>query len=151
MKAIKVSLVLLVIFLMAHAQETSKAEADKARVLTLENAWNEAEKHNDANAVDALLAPTFAYTDSDGAFMNKEQFLASINTSGYHPEQIVNENMSAQAYDHAVIVSGAYREKGTQKGKPYTRHGRFTDTWVEQNGKWLCASSQETLIKEPAK
>src|SRR5579859_7581705 len=106
MNAIKISLVLLAIFLIAQAQERSKAEADKSRVLTLENAWNEAEKHNDAHAVDALLASTFAYTDSDGAFMNKEQFLASINTSAYHPDQIVNEGMTAQSYDRAVIVTG---------------------------------------------
>lgn len=151
MKELKIVLVLLTFILTARGQESTKAEADRGRVLTLENAWNEAEKHNDAHAIEALLSPTFVYTDSDGSFMDREQFIASINTSGYHPEQIINENMAAKAYDHAVIVTGAYREKGTQKGKPYSRHGRFTDTWVEEGGKWLCASSQETLIKEPAK
>jgi len=133
---------------LAASPDSNKAEADKRRVLTLENSWNEAEKHNDSQAVEALLSPSFAYTDSDGTFMNKQQFLASIKTLTYMPDQIVNENMNAWAHDRAVIVTGGYREKGIQKGKPYTRRGRFTDTWVEENGSWLCAASQETLIKE---
>lgn len=134
--------------LVAAKADSNKAEADKARVLALENAWNEAEKNNDAQAVEKLLSPSFAYTDSDGTFMNKQQFLASIKTLTYQPDQIVNENMNAWAHGGAVIVTGSYREKGITKGKPYTHHGRFTDTWVEENGGWLCAASQETLIKE---
>jgi ketosteroid isomerase-like protein len=134
--------------LVAATPDSNKAEANKARVLMLENAWNEAEKNNDAQAVEKLLSPSFAYTDSDGTFMNKQQFLASIKTLTYMPDQIVNENMNAWAHGDAVIVTGGYREKGSTKGKPYTRHGRFTDTWVEENGSWLCAASQETLIKD---
>jgi hypothetical protein len=136
--------------LLLGSSADSKAESDKARVLALENSWNEAEKHNDGQAISALLSPSFAYTDSDGTFMNKQQFIASISTLTYMPDQIVNENMTAWAHDHAVIVTGGYREKGTTKGKPYTRHGRFTDTWVQEGGSWLCAASQETLIKETA-
>jgi len=134
--------------LVAVGADSNKAESDKRRVLALENSWNEAEKHNDAQAVEALLSPSFAYTDSDGTFMNKQQLLASIKTLTYQPDQIVNENMNAWAHGGAVIVTGGYREKGITKGKPYTRHGRFTDTWVEENGSWLCAASQETLIKD---
>ena len=151
MRALKISFLMIAMLLVVRAQVASKAEVDKSRVLTLENAWNEAEKHNDSHAVDALLASSFAYTDADGAFMNREQFLASIAPASYRPDQIVNESMSAQAYDRAVVVTGSYREKGTQKGKPYIHRGRFTDTWVEENGSWLCAASQETLIREPAK
>jgi hypothetical protein len=45
--------------------------------------------------------------------MNKQQFLASIKTLTYMPDQIVNENMNAWAHDRAVIVTGGYREKGS--------------------------------------
>ncbi len=146
MKTVKVCVVLLTMFLSGYAQVDSH-ESDKARVLSLENAWNEAEKHKDGKALNALLAASFAYTDSDGSFMNKSQFLASIIEPNYDPGQIVNDGMRADAYDHAVVITGRYREEGTEKGKRYTRRGRFTDTWVQQNGSWLCAASQETLVK----
>jgi hypothetical protein len=54
--------------------------------------------------------------------------------------------MSVQPYYHSVVVTGTYREQGVEKGKRYIRHGRFTDTWVQEHGAWLCAASQETLI-----
>jgi hypothetical protein len=145
MKAVTVSVVLLLGILAGYAQVGSH-ESDKARVVSLENAWNEAEKHKDAKAIDGLLASSFAYTDSDGSFMNKQQYLASINASSYRPDQIVNDTMNAQPYDHAVVVTGTYRERGVDNGKSYSRRGRFTDTWVQENGAWLCAASQETLI-----
>ncbi len=122
------------------------ADPDKVRVLSLENAWNEAEKHEDGRALDALLASSFAYTDSDGSFLNKKEFLASITAPNYHPDQIINETMRADPYDHVVIVTGTYREEGMEKRKHYVRHGRFTDTWVQENGSWLCAASQETVL-----
>jgi ketosteroid isomerase-like protein len=126
--------------------QSGSYESDKARIISLENAWNEAEKHKDAKAIDGLLAPTFAYTDSDGTFMNKEQYLASITEAGYHPDQIVNESMEVRAYHHAAVVTGTYREKGAEKGKTYSRRGRFTDMWVQEEKGWLCAASHETLI-----
>lgn len=119
-------------------------DSDKMRVLALENAWNEAESHNDLKALAQLLAPTFVYTDAEGSFMSKEQLLASIRAS--RSTQIVNEGMKAEAYGTAIVVTGSYREQGTENGKAYTRRGRFTDTWILQDGQWLCAASQETLI-----
>ena len=121
----------------------SAQDSGKARVLALENAWNEAEGHRDVNALAVLLAPTFAYTDADGAFMDKQQFLAGIRASG--SSQIVNEGMKAESYGNVIIVTGSYREQGSENGKTFTHRGRFTDTWVEKDGQWLCVASQETL------
>jgi len=146
MKAVKICVLTVLMMLAGYAQQNSSRESDKTRVLSLETAWNEAEKNKDVNALSGLLAPTFSYTESDGTFSNREQFLASIKDAGYHPEQIVNETMTAQVYDHAVVVTGTYREKGLDKGKAYSRRGRFTDMWVQDGGRWLCAASHETLI-----
>jgi len=121
-------------------------DSDKARVISLENAWNEAEKNKDAKAVGGLLAPFFAYTESDGTFLNKQEFLASIAAASYDPDQIVNDSMIVNTYDHSVVVTGTYHEQGAEKGKRYVRHGRFTDTWIQEDSSWLCAASQETLI-----
>jgi Domain of unknown function (DUF4440) len=145
MRALQICVVLALLILLGYAQVSSH-ESDKVRVLSLENAWNEAEKSKDAKAIDTLLAPSFAYTDSDGTFMNKQQYLASITEAGYHPDQIVNDSMDAHPYEHAVVVTGTYREMGAEKGKAYSRRGRFTDMWIQEKGGWLCAASQETLI-----
>lgn len=131
------------LLLSAHVKFLAQ-DSGIVRVLALENAWNEAESHKDGKALAALLAPTFVYTDADGAFEDKTQFLADIRS--VTSSQIVNESMKAESYGDAIVVTGIYREQGTENGKPYQRRGRFTDTWVLRDGQWLCAASQETLI-----
>ena len=139
----RLGILLAALFLSSQFQLFAQT-SDTVRVLSLENAWNEAESHKDAKALAALLAPTFVYTDADGVFENRAQFLADI--TGVTATQIVNEGMKAESYVDTIVVTGAYRETGTENGKPYTRRGRFTDTWIRQNGQWLCVASQETLI-----
>jgi ketosteroid isomerase-like protein len=130
----------------AGAQTSSDDQAERTRILALENAWNQAEEHKDAGALNSLLADSLVYIDYDGSLMNKAQFLVSVRQPALHPEQITNESMTAQVYGDSAVVSGIYREKGVDKGKPYLRRGRFVDTWVKVNGTWQCVASQSTLM-----
>jgi ketosteroid isomerase-like protein len=143
---VTIFLLLLATSLLATPQDRSKLSPEESRILALETAWNQAEEHKDAGALDQLLASTLAYTDYDGSFMNKGQFLASTKDPSVHPSQIIDEETHVQMYGNSAVVTGIYREKGTAKGKSYTRRGRFTDTWISQNGTWQCVASQSTLI-----
>jgi len=128
------------------AAQNAGVSAEQSRILALENAWNQAEEHKDVAALNGLLADTLVYVDYDGSFMNKEQFMASVKAPSLHPEQIINQAMTAHVYGDSAVVTGIYREKGVAAGKPYLRHGRFTDTWVTVNGMWQCVASQSTLV-----
>jgi ketosteroid isomerase-like protein len=132
-----------------RAQEHSSMSSDEAFILSLEKAWNLAEEHKDAHALDQLLASTLVYTEFDGSVMDKTQFLASVKSSSPEGDQFVYEDLKVRVYGDCATVTGMYREKGTVKGKPISRRGRFTDTWVKQNGTWLCVASQNTLISHP--
>jgi ketosteroid isomerase-like protein len=118
--------------LLAHAQ-------DKTRIIALENSWNQAELHNDAHAVDLLLADDFVMTVADGYTLNKAAMLASIRDTSYRPDVLQSENMEVHMYGITAIVTGSYLEKG--KDKPFERRGRFTDTWVNLAGEWRCVAS----------
>jgi ketosteroid isomerase-like protein len=125
---------LLLICVLAHAD-------DKSRVIALENSWNQAELHNDAHAVDLLLADDFVMTVADGYTMNKAAMLASVRDTSYKPEVLQSENMEVHLYGNTAIVTGSYLEKGKDKGKSFDRRGRFTDTWVNLGGEWRCVAS----------
>lgn len=131
---------------MAPAPAQEQDSASQTKILALENAWNQAEEHKDVKALESLLDATLVYVDYDGSIMDKAQFIASIKVPSLHPEQIVNESMTAHVYGDSAVVTGVYREKGERNGKPYLRHGRFTDTWVLQRGTWVCVASQSTLM-----
>jgi ketosteroid isomerase-like protein len=122
------------------------SDAEQSKIIALENAWNQAEEHKDVGALDLLLHPDLVYIDYDGSMMTKGEFIASVKAPALHPEKIVNESMTAHVFGDSAVVTGIYREKGVDKGKPYLRRGRFTDTWVYQNGVWVCVASQSTLI-----
>jgi ketosteroid isomerase-like protein len=132
--------------LLLVAQEKPNLTDVEGRILALETAWNHAEENKDAAALDQLLASSLVYVDYDGSFMNKQEFLDSIKAEALHPAQIINDEMHVHVYGAAAVVTGIYREKGTNKGKAYQRRGRFTDTWVKQSGTWQCVASQSTLI-----
>ena len=51
---------------------------DSSKILALENAWNQAQLHHDANALIQLLPSTFVYTDYDGTVEDKAQFLKDL-------------------------------------------------------------------------
>lgn len=124
------------------AQTATQPSADQTRILALENAWNRAEENKDTKALETLLDSSMVYIDYDGSLMDKAQFIASAKQPTLHPEQIVNESMTAHVYGESAVVTGIYREKGMNHGKPYLRRGRFTDTWVYRDNAWVCVASQ---------
>jgi ketosteroid isomerase-like protein len=114
--------------------------------MAFESAWGLAEKNKDTKALDALLDNSLTYTDYDGTLKSKSDFLAGVKAAAHTPEEETAESMSAQIYGDTAVVVGVYRVRGIDRGKPYLRRGRFTDTWVSRKGNWVCVASQFTLI-----
>jgi ketosteroid isomerase-like protein len=114
---------------------------DASKIIAMENAWNRAELQNDAKAVDMLLSDDFILTTADHILMNKADMLASVKDKSYRPDLLQSENMQVHSYGNTAIVTGIYHEKGKEKGVPWERRGRFTDTWVFLQGRWQCVAS----------
>jgi ketosteroid isomerase-like protein len=129
------------------AQDTSKQNGEEGRLRALESAWNHAEQSKDAAALNQLLSESLVYVDYDGTLLNKKEFLESTLHNNIEQEQINNDGMTVHMYGNAAVVTGVYRDKGLEKGKPFLRRGRFTDMWINQNGTWQCVASQSTLIQ----
>lgn len=128
------------------AAQEKTISADEIQIRQLERAWNQAEMKQEVGAVDNLVAETLAYTDYDGSFMNKKQYMKWIVNPEQKAEHLYDEGLNVQIYGNAAVVTGIYRESGTNKGKAYTIRSRYTDTWVKRNGVWQCVASQSTLL-----
>lgn len=140
------SLILFLLFAVcAFAQNRS---AEESKLIAMENAWNIAQKDHDFRALDALVAGTFINTDWDGSVSDKAQFLADAKDTSYKFDSVGNTNVSVTLYGNTAIVAGTYHTTGTHKGKPFDSHGRFTDTWVQTNGRWQCVASASTHIQK---
>ena len=134
---------------LAAAQNPAEStRRDESLLIALENAWNQAQLHHDSKALDELLADTFISTDNDGTFTTKAQFLADNNDLSYAPSVMANTNERVFMYGNTAVVAGIYHAKGLSKGKPFDHRGRFTDTWVYMNGKWVCVASHTSALKK---
>jgi ketosteroid isomerase-like protein len=131
-----------------NAQDKTQPDPEQARILTLENAWNQAVQQKDASALQTLLAPDLIYVEYDGTLMNKAQYLASVGSPTLQPVRVVNESMNVRFYGAVAVVSGVCRESGAKNGKPYLLRERFSDTWVRRGDFWVCVSSESTLIPQ---
>jgi ketosteroid isomerase-like protein len=145
MRILAIALLLSASTLVAVAQDNPGD--DKSMILALESAWNQAETHHDATAAAAILVDTFVSVDHHGAILNKSQYLTDMKDLSFKPEEIANSETSVYLYGDVAVVTSVYRTKGTEGGKPFLHHGRFTDTWIKRNGAWKCVADQETLIR----
>jgi hypothetical protein len=134
----------------AFAQSSApNSHGNEALLIALENAWNQAQLHHDSKALEALVAENFISTDNDGILSTKPQFLADNKDPAYAPSVMANSEEKVFLYENAAVVAGIYHAKGQYKGKPFDHYGRFTDTWVFTNGKWLCVASHTSPLKKP--
>jgi hypothetical protein len=135
-------------FLAAAAQNPAESShGSEGLLIALENAWNQAQLHHDSKGLGELVADTFISTDNDGTFMTKAQFLADNMDLSYKPSLMTNKDERVFVYENAAVVAGIYHAKGLNKGKAFDHYGRFTDTWVYLNGKWLCVASHTSALK----
>lgn len=129
----------------ADAQNSGDSSA-VSKVLALEHAWDQAQERGDAKALAAIFDNALVYVDFDGQVLTKAGYLERVKSNSTHMQQIISEQMSVQMFGETAIVTGSYREKGVENGKPYLRRGRFTDTWVLINDQWMCVAAGTTPI-----
>jgi ketosteroid isomerase-like protein len=142
------AVLLLTLISLPFAQDASRAQGDETKIIALENLWNQMQINHEADAMGKMLDSDFVLTDYDGTVMSKGQFLASIRDNSTQLTVEVSEDMKLHRHGDTVVVTGSTHEKGTEKGKPFGHRGRFTDTWIRQDGQWLCVASQLSLLSK---
>ena len=141
----------LVSSLVSSAQVLPKDEkAEKSKLIAFENAWNQAQIHRDGEALNLLMADRYIFTKWDGTLMNKATFIADNRDPAVQTDVLANDGVDVYFYPGVAVVTGVYHFKGTNRGKPFDRYGRFTDTWISSGGQWVCVATHSNLVKKPA-
>jgi ketosteroid isomerase-like protein len=122
--------------------------AQQNKITVLEHLWNDAQVHRDAHALEAMIADRFVNTEYDGEVSDRDKFLADIKDPEFKPSLMNIRDVQVNVYRDTAVVTGVYHTKGTSSGKAYEHLGRFTDTWIFDNGKWLCVASHTSLVKK---
>jgi ketosteroid isomerase-like protein len=128
--------------------QTPNPAPDAANIIALERMWNQAQVSLDAKAIASMIGDRFINTEYDGEVSNRGKFLADFADPQFKPTLMNIDNVKVEMYPNTAIVTGNYHVKGVYASKPYEHFGRFTDTWILQDGKWLCVASHSSLVKK---
>lgn len=128
------------------AQQTS---SPSSKVLALETRLNDAYKQRDITTLNSLMADDFIITVEDGTTFSKTGYIAHIGEPGTRVDVSEVSDAKVRLHGTTAVVTGAYHEKGSSRGKPYEYRDRFTDVWMELGGKWqLIASHYSIPVKD---
>lgn len=141
----------LVLLLTASAQQKAAAPAKPAAgveqaLKDIETKWAAAMVKSDTAAIDSFVADAWVFTNSEAQVFTKAQFMADLKSGAYKIQSAAAEDLKIQVHGNAAVVTGRWTSKGTYKGKDISGSERFTDTFVNEGGKWRCIATQETTI-----
>jgi ketosteroid isomerase-like protein len=129
----------------SYAQQDSDSDAG-SKIVAMEHVWAQAYTVKDPRALARILDDSFICVASDGRQLNKAQVMADVKTSAVL--QVLTEPMVVHLHGDTAIVSGTFRTKGMEHGKPFARRERFVDTWLYKNGTWVSLTTMVTLAAD---
>ena len=130
-------------------QMASSASSVETELKGMEDKWEAAIKTHDVSAVEPMVADDFVGTSSrDAKTQTKAEMLAELKNDTDVYTSTATDSMQVHSYGNNIaVVTGGSREIGKDKdGKDFDRNYRWTDTWVNRNGKWQVVASQVALI-----
>lgn len=121
----------------AAASGNSRATA----VLQTEARWVRAIDTRDAATLAQILAPNFVHVNYRGALQNGDAALAAVK----QPKPY-KQNLSGETVDFAGNVAIVRGTNTITQGAHVVLRLRFTDVFVNEDGRWMAVSAQETAI-----
>lgn len=128
------------------AAAQAKSDAAVAKIMALENKWDEAYLKAEIAALNSLLADDFIITVEDGSTYSKPGYIAHAGDANVKVEVAEITEVKVRMHGNTAVVTGAYHEKGTSKGKPYEYRDRYTDIWQSSSGgNWQLIASHFSI------
>lgn len=116
-------------------------------VKTLEKEWENAIANHDTTVISRVVANDFVGVSSSGRIGDKMTLLYEAKRDKNVYKSAAARQMSVHVYGTKVaVVLGVTKETGTtSSGRPFSHTFRFTDTWMERDGKWQCIAAHAAV------
>jgi ketosteroid isomerase-like protein len=141
-KFVLITVTLGLAFSQAPAQSAYDSEI-KSRLIALEQLVRvQALPSGDFNTLNAALADEFVLVTLEGRSQSKRALLADLQSvDALH---YVVQDMIVRVHGDTAIITGRFQMSGVQRGKSFARQGRFVDTCINSDGRWLIVASVST-------
>ena len=146
----KILLLALALCLLASSAFDARAqeESDAAKVRALEVKLMESYKQRQIELFASMLDDDFVITIEDGSTYGKTGYVSFTAKPSVQIEVAEMSDLKVRMHGNTAVLTGAYHERGQNKGDVYDYRDRFTDVWMKSDGKWRLIASHYSI---PAK
>ena len=125
------------------AQQRSESDAT-SKIIALENVWSRAWKSNEIKVLSDLLDEGFLCVDLNGRLRTKAETLEEVQSS--EVQQVLTSSVVVRLHGDTAVVTGLFEIMAVEHGKLAQRKGRFIDTWLRSNEKWVALGRLTTPV-----
>jgi ketosteroid isomerase-like protein len=119
----------------------------EAEVLGVERAWMAAYVHNDAEALDAILAPDYKLTDDTGNVVTKADDVSRARARTLHYDLYDTSDLHVRVWGDTAVVTGRAEVRGTSSDRPFATRFAFTDTLSRIDGRWRAVAAHVSHLR----
>ncbi|HEX5139417.1 MAG TPA: nuclear transport factor 2 family protein [Dehalococcoidia bacterium] len=113
--------------------------------------WASAERNNDADALEGVLADDFAGIGPRGFQIERKAWLDRFRTGSYKNTAFAWDDVDVHDYAGALVVRGVQTSRGLYQGQETGGRFRGTLVYVKQDGSWKLAAMQlSEMMEAPA-
>ena len=123
----------------------AQQDSDKARLQTLEAELMNAYKARQVDSLASLLDDDFVITFEDGSVYGKLGYVSYSATPSVKVDLVEMSDLKIRIHGNTAVLTGAYHERGNDKGRLYDNRDRFTDVWMKKSGQWRLISSHYAI------
>jgi ketosteroid isomerase-like protein len=127
---------------LSMAQQQASPETT---VLALEKKWTDAYKLRNITLLTSMLADDFLITVEDGNIYGKMGYMSHTADTSTQVDVAEESDLKVRMHGNVAVVTGAYHETGTSKGKRYEYRDRLTDIWMKIDGQWRLIAAQYSV------
>lgn len=125
----------------------AQAPSDNAEVRAASQAFDDAQLHGDRAVLERMLAADFLLVHGSGKVGDKKDFIDGFTDPNSHLEPFeISDRLFIRPSSDTAIVGGEAWVRGTDHGKPFKQHFRYSDYFAKRNGQWVVVYAQVTPL-----
>jgi len=129
------------------APAVAQAPSDNAEVRAVAQAFDDAQLHGDRAVLERMLAPDFLLVHGSGRIGDKKDFIDGFTDPNAHLDPFdIKDRLFLRPSADTAIVGGEAWVTGTDHGKAFKQHFRYSDYFTKRNGAWVVVYTQVTPL-----
>lgn len=141
---------LITAFIALSTPAVAQTPPDNAEIQAAAQAFDDAQLHGDRAVLERMLAPDYLLVHGSGRVGDRKDFIDGFTDPNSHLEPFeISDRLFLRPTPDTAIVGGDARIHGTDHGKPFSQHFRYSDMFAKRGGQWVVVYTQVTPLPTP--